>query len=195
MRLSAENSFEWSNGWLDGVAHLPSPNFGSRPQDVVVDLIVVHSISLPPGEFGWRNVHALFLNQLDWHAHPYFEAIAGMKVSSHFFIDRAGGIWQFVSVDERAWHAGRSAFRGRDNCNDFSVGIELEGLEGGDFEPVQYEQLARLCSALRRRYPISHVVGHEHVAPGRKFDPGTGFNWPLLRDATRWPTQCFPVLT
>jgi len=195
MKSDVENALEWCNGWLDGVVHLPSPNFGPRPKGIDVDLVVVHSISLPPGEFGDRNVHAFFLNQLDWHAHPYFQTIAGIKVSSHFFIDRRGCSWQFVSADERAWHAGSSSFGGRDNCNDFSVGVELEGLEGGEFEVVQYKQLARLCRALRRRYPITHVVGHEHIAPGRKFDPGAGFNWSLLRDETKWPTQCFPVLT
>ena len=121
----------WQHGWYRHARALPSPNFGPRPANTAIDLIVVHSISLPPGEFGGDHVQALFTNTLDWDAHPYFQTIRGLEVSAHFFIRRDGALWQFVSVDDRAWHAGASCFGGRDNCNDYSVGIELEGLEGG----------------------------------------------------------------
>jgi AmpD protein len=141
----------------------------------------VHSISLPPGEYGGDSIERLFTNRLDWEAHPYFAQIRGLKVSSHFLVLRSGDCVQFVDCNRRAWHAGRSSWRGRENCNDFSVGIELEGLEGNPFEPAQYEMLSRLVGAVTRRYPITAVVGHEHVAPGRKFDPGPGFDWLRLR--------------
>jgi AmpD protein len=142
-----------------------------------VELIVVHSISLPPGEYGGDSIERLFTNRLDWEAHPYFSQIRNLKVSSHFLVLRSGDCMQFVDCNRRAWHAGRSSWRGRENCNDFSIGIELEGLEGNPFEPAQYETLSRLVGAVTRRYPITAVVGHEHVAPGRKFDPGPGFDW------------------
>ena len=182
---------DWHSGWYAAARHLPSPNFGPRRADAMVDLIVVHSISLPPGEFGNGQVQALFMNRLDWDAHPYFQQIRGMEVSAHFFIARDGALWQFVSVDDRAWHAGASSFRGRANCNDYSVGVELEGLEGGLFEPAQYAALAVLCQALRERWPISAIVGHQHVAPGRKQDPGPGFDWARLQAALGWPAYCF----
>jgi AmpD protein len=132
-------------------------------------------------------VQALFTNTLDWDEHPYFQQIRGMEVSAHFYVRRTGALWQFVSVDDRAWHAGRSSFRGRDNCNDYSVGIELEGLEGGRFTAKQYVRLATLIRALAVRYPIAAITGHEHVAPGRKQDPGPGFDWPRLRQTLDWP--------
>ena len=143
-------------------------------------MLVIHSISLPPGQYGGEAVQALFTNQLDWDAHPYFSEIRGLQVSSHFYIERDGSLWQFVSADQRAWHAGQSEYRGRTNCNDDSIGIELEGLEGDVFENAQYAQLTRLCQSLQQRYPIAHVVGHEHIAPGRKQDPGPGFDWGRL---------------
>jgi len=154
-----------------------------------VSLAVVHAISLPPGEFGGDQVQRLFLNRLDWDAHPYYQGLRGLQVSTHFFVRRQGTVLQFVSCDQRAWHAGASSWRGRDNCNDWSVGIELEGLEGGDFEPAQYVLLARLLRGLARRYPLIEAVGHEHVAPGRKADPGSGFDWLRLRRLLqgRWP--------
>jgi N-acetyl-anhydromuramoyl-L-alanine amidase len=186
---------EWKGGWLGSAKHLASPNFGPRPVGSCIDLMVVHSISLPPGQYGGSEIQNLFTNQLDWDAHPYFQSIRGMQVSSHFLIQRDGQLWQFVSCDDRAWHAGVSSFQGKDNCNDFSIGIELEGLEGDVFEPAQYEQLGFLCHALRKRYPIAHVAGHEHIAPGRKFDPGAGFDWPLLMRTVGWSPQCFPVLS
>lgn len=173
----------WRNGWYLPARPLPSPNCEARPDGAVIDLIVVHSISLPPGEFGNGNVQRLFTNTLDWDSHPYFMGIKGLRVSSHFFISRRAEIWQFVSCNDRAWHAGHSAFHGRANCNDYSIGIELEGLEGNRFALAQYHALASLCLALAKKYPVQHIAGHEHVAPGRKFDPGAGFDWCFLRDA------------
>ncbi len=139
-------------------------------------------------------MQALFTNQLDWDAHPYFGQIRGLEVSSHFYIRRDGSLWQFVSCDDRAWHAGRSAYRGRANCNDDSIGIELEGLEGECFEAAQYDSLARLCKTLATQYPLAHIAGHEHIAPGRKQDPGPGFDWPLLRSLLNFSDQCFPLV-
>ncbi|MBK0391703.1 1,6-anhydro-N-acetylmuramyl-L-alanine amidase AmpD [Ramlibacter algicola] len=182
----------WSGGWYRFARRLDSPNFGPRPADAVVDLVLLHSISLPPGQYGGDEVQRLFTNTLDWGAHPYFRTIEGMQVSSHFYVRRGGELWQFVSCDDRAWHAGASHWRGRDNCNDFSVGIELEGLEGGAFEDAQYEAVTDLCAALAQRYAIRHVAGHEHVAPGRKQDPGAGFDWPRLRASLAWDTSVFP---
>ena len=182
----------WDAGWYRFARRLDSPNFGARPPDAQVDLVVVHSISLPPGIYGGDEVQQLFTNTLDWDAHPYFQGIRGMQVSSHFYVRRDGALWQFVSCDARAWHAGRSHWRGRDNCNDDSVGIELEGLEGHAFEPAQYEALATICAAIAQRYPIRHVAGHEHIAPGRKNDPGAGFDWALLQRELGWPAGWFP---
>lgn len=183
----------WDGGWYRFARRLASPNFGPRPAGAAVDLIVLHSISLPPGEYGGDGVQQLFTNTLDWNAHPYFKSIEGMEVSSHFYVRRGGELWQFVSCDDRAWHAGASHWRGRDNCNDDSIGIELEGLEGESFEAAQYETLAGLASALAQRYPIEHVAGHEHIAPGRKRDPGPGFDWRRLRERLAWPRERFPA--
>jgi AmpD protein len=184
----------WQAGWYALARRLDSPNFGARPKEAVVNLLVVHSISLPPGQYGGSQVQALFTNQLDWDAHPYFQTIRGLQVSSHFFITRGGAVWQFVSCDDRAWHAGASSFQGRDNCNDFSIGVELEGLEGDTFEAAQYTALRDLCLALRQNYLITFVAGHEHVAPGRKQDPGAGFDWPALAKSVAWSPQAFPFL-
>jgi len=178
----------WRQGWWSGAARRSSPNFGPRPAGVVVDLVLLHSISLPPGRYGGDAIERLFTNRLDWSAHPYFEQIRGLEVSAHFLLRRDGRLLQFVSCDQRAWHAGRSQWRGRDNCNDFSIGIELEGLEGETFEPSQYQALPPLLQALARRYPVADVVGHEHVAPGRKQDPGAGFDWARLRAGLGSPT-------
>lgn len=183
----------WSGGWYRFARRLDSPNFGPRPAGTQVDLVVVHSISLPPGEYGADHVQALFTNRLDWDAHPYFQSIRGIEVSAHFYVRRDGQLWQFVSCDDRAWHAGSSAWRGRPNCNDYSVGIELEGLEGGPFEAAQYEALAGLCAAVAQRYPVQAITGHEHVAPGRKQDPGAGFEWPRLQRALGWPAHACPA--
>lgn len=157
-----------------------------------VDLVLIHSISLPPGAYGGTDIERLFLNQLDVTAHPYFMQIRGLQVSSHFVIRRDGQVLQFVSCEERAWHAGVSNWRGRPNCNDFAVGVELEGLEGDTFEDRQYDTLVRLVGALAERYPIDGVAGHQHVAPGRKQDPGPGFDWPRLQRALAWPDRYFP---
>lgn len=170
----------WRGGWLQWAHHCPSPNCNARPPHACVDLIVVHSISLPPGEYGTGAVQDLFLNRLQWDAHPYYQQIRGLQVSSHFFITRSGEAWQFVSVHKRAWHAGVSHYRGRDSCNDDSIGIELEGLEDDRFEAAQYVTLLRLCDALVRRLPIRHIAGHEHIAPHRKHDPGNAFDWHRL---------------
>lgn len=183
----------WDGGWHTGARRLPSPNFGPRPARAHIDLIVVHSISLPPGEYGTGAVQQLFTNQLDWDAHPYYQGLRGLEVSAHFFITRAGALWQFVDCDQRAWHAGASHYRGRERCNDDSVGIELEGLEGRTFAPAQYAALARLCRDLAARYPIAHVAGHEHIAPGRKQDPGPGFQWGRLQQALGWEAARFPA--
>ncbi len=146
-----------------------------------MSLLVLHSISLPPGEYGGPAIEQLFTDRLDWDAHPYFRTIRGMQVSAHFVVRRDGSLLQFVSCDRRAWHAGRSSWKGRDNCNDYSIGVELEGLEGEAFESAQYDTLLALAPGLARRYPIEAVAGHEHVAPGRKGDPGAGFDWACLR--------------
>jgi len=175
----------WRGGWWSAARHCPSPNCGPRPPATEVTLAVVHSISLPPGEYGGDAVERLFTNRLDWDAHPYFQSIRGLQVSAHFFVRRDGALLQFVSVDDRAWHAGVSRWRGREGCNDWSLGVELEGLEGEAFEPPQMATLASLLRAARRRWPIAEVVGHEHVAPGRKHDPGAGFDWHALRRALR----------
>ena len=182
----------WQAGWYRFARSLPSPNFGPRPAGAQIDLIVLHSISLPPGRYGGDEVQQLFTNRLDWDAHPYFDGIRGLEVSSHFYVRRNGELWQFVSCDDRAWHAGASAWRGRANCNDDSIGIELEGLEGERFELAQYETLTSLCPAIAQRYPIAFVAGHEHIAPGRKEDPGSGFDWLLLQARLGWERAMFP---
>jgi AmpD protein len=195
LRRSGVTDGLWQEGWYRFARRQPSPNFGLRPADARVDLIVVHSISLPPGEFGGPEVQQLFCNELDWNAHPYFKQMEGLQVSAHFYIQRSGKLWQFVSCDQRAWHAGASEYRGRSNCNDNSVGIELEGLEGGPFEPAQYETLAALCAVIAGHYPIAEIAGHEHIAPGRKADPGPGFDWHRLRRSLGWDAARFPAQT
>ncbi len=184
----------WSRGWWAHADHCVSPNHGPRPEGVVVDMVVIHSISLPAGVYGGPYIHQLFRNCLDPSAHPEFDPLRGLEVSAHFLIRRDGLVVQFVSCDRRAWHAGRSSWGGRSNCNDFSVGIELEGLEGLSFELAQYRALLRLIRSLRRRYPIGHIVGHEHIAPDRKRDPGPGFDWRQLRRELGRPDTYFPQL-
>lgn len=183
----------WTDGWWRPAGARVSPNFGGRPDGSVVSLAVIHSISLPPGEYGGDAIERLFLNQLDVSEHPYYQQLTGVRVSAHFLIRRGGRVLQFVSCDQRAWHAGRSVWQGRAECNDYSVGIELEGLEGERFEDAQYAALTTLLRALRRRYPIAHVVGHEHVAPGRKADPGAAFDWLRVRRSLGGSDRCFPV--
>jgi N-acetyl-anhydromuramoyl-L-alanine amidase len=182
----------WLDGWYRFARHLKSPNFGVRPEGSRIDLIVLHSISLPPGQYGGDEVQQLFTNQLDWEAHPYFQQIRNTQVSAHFYIRRNGELWQFVGTHQRAWHAGKSSYQGRDNCNDYSIGIELEGVEGDMFEAAQYESLAALCAAIGQCHPTVQVAGHEHIAPGRKSDPGAGFDWPRLINMLDWDTTCFP---
>jgi N-acetyl-anhydromuramoyl-L-alanine amidase len=175
-------SYGWADGgWLEGVKHLPSPNFGERPLPQEVSLIVVHNISLPPSEFGGGWVERFFLNELDPAAHPYFAEIAELQVSSHFYIRRDGTVVQFVGCDQRAWHAGRSSWCERDNCNDYSIGIELEGSDFEGFTAEQYDALWTLIEALRGRYPITAIAGHNDIAPGRKTDPGPFFDWAAVR--------------
>ena len=164
-------------GWCAQVRQLPSPNYTARPDDACIDLLVIHNISLPAGVFGLQHVDDLFLNQLDYAAHPSFASLQGVEVSSHFFIDRAGQITQFVATTERAWHAGLSEFQGRSACNAFSIGIELEGTDDTDFTQAQYQSLIPLTRAIQLRHPIAHIVGHSDIAPGRKTDPGPHFNW------------------
>jgi AmpD protein len=185
-------SGDWSGGWLSRARRAASPNFGPRPAGLAVDLVVIHSISLPPGVFGGSAIERLFANALDFDEHPAFDAIRGLEVSAHFLVRRTGELVQFVSCDDRAWHAGESTWRGRAGCNDYSVGIELEGLAGSPFEAVQYRALVTLLADVVAHYPITDVAGHEHVAPGRKDDPGTGFDWPRLRRAARRHRLRFP---
>lgn len=177
-------------GRLSTAAWLASPNSNVRPVDTNIDTIVVHNISLPPNEFGARGadgvhyVKALFTNQLDWNAHPYFQTIQGAEVSAHLFIERDGAITQFVNFDERAWHAGRSSYLSRPECNDYSIGIELEGSDFVSFTDVQYEMLAQVIVAIYEAYPKTqrHLTGHSDIAPGRKTDPGDYFEWTRLRE-------------
>ncbi len=170
-----------ARGWLTGVRHMPSPNCDQRPASMPVRLVVVHAISLPPGEFGGDAVLRLFANSLDPDEHPCYRDIHTLRVSAHFLIRRNGMIVQFVACDDRAWHAGASCWNGAERCNDFSVGIELEGCDTLPFDARQYPVLAKLVALLGGRYPIADVVGHSDIAPGRKTDPGPHFDWALLR--------------
>lgn len=166
------------DGWAGGVRHLPSPNFDARPDGEAVVLLVIHNISLPPSQYGGDWIDDLFLNRLDPQAHPYFETIHEFEVSSHFLIKRDGDITQYVSCNDRAWHAGASCWRGRTRCNDFAIGIELEGDDFSPFTEVQYESLRTLTEAILVRYPsIDGVAGHSEISPGRKTDPGEHFDW------------------
>ena len=171
-------------GLLDTVEYLESPNADERPADASISMIVVHGISLPPGEYGGNWISDLFLNQLDPNADPYFSEISELKVSSHILIRRDGEIVQYVPFAKRAWHAGESCFQGQHQCNDFSIGIELEGVDDQDYEPEQYEQLSKLTTILLKEYPViteDRITGHENIAPGRKTDPGEAFDWSLFR--------------
>ncbi len=173
-----------STGWIDGVRRVPSPNYDERPPGAELGLIVVHGISLPPGQFGTGWIDRFFTNDLPADAHPFFATIYTSRVSAHVLIARDGALTQYVSFDRRAWHAGKSEYCGRSACNDFSVGIELEGTDELPYEPAQYRALAELIAALRRAYrPLrdAEVVGHSDIAPGRKTDPGPAFDWSLLR--------------
>ena len=166
-----------ATGWLANARQLPSPNCDARPDGTTIELIVIHNISLPPGMFDGDAVIDLFTNQLDWDAHPYYQGIRGIKVSAHFFIRRDGELIQFVACGRRAWHAGVSARQGRERCNDFSIGVELEGTDDTPYTDAQYAALNRLLEALRAAYPIAGLAGHCDIAPGRKSDPGPCFDW------------------
>jgi AmpD protein len=171
------------HGWLSDVRRIPSPNFDARPQDTPIDLLVIHAITVPPGVFGGEGVERLFTNRCDPVLHPVYAELRALRVSAHFFIRRDGEIVQFVSCLARAWHAGVSMWQGRERCNDFSIGIELEGGDHWPFEPAQYAALQALVAALTDAYPIRHRAGHCHIAPGRKTDPGPYFDWSCLPGA------------
>ena len=185
MSSTKDSAASLPNGvWLDGVRHVASPNFGERPPGAVIDLLVIHNISLPPGEFGGPWVEDLFCNRLDAALHPYFRAIAGNPVSAHLFIRRDGAAIQFVDLAKRAWHAGRSCWQDKLECNDYSIGIELEGTDEMPFTDAQYARLTTLTQAIMARYPAitpARIVGHSDVAPGRKTDPGPAFDWARYR--------------
>jgi len=173
-----------SSGRLATARIVDSPNFDARPSGVAIELLVVHNISLPPGEFGGDAIVALFTNRLDASAHPYFATIADLRVSAHLLIRRDGEAIQFVSFGERAWHAGASRWDGRERCNDFSIGIEMEGTDEAPFTPAQYARLIGATQLLQRAYPLRAAVGHSDIAPERKTDPGPYFDWRLFRAAT-----------
>ena len=170
------------DGLLRGARYIASPNCDERPQGGSIELLVIHNISLPPGEFGGPGIIDLFTNKLDPGAHPYYRGIAELRVSSHFLIRRDGAVIQFVPCGKRAWHAGVSEWRGRSCCNDYSIGVELEGADDQPFERLQYEGVAALTQALQAKYAITDVVGHSDVAPGRKTDPGPCFDWAYYRE-------------
>jgi len=174
----ASGTFRIANdGWIRAVRRIVSPNFDDRPVGTLISLLVVHAISLPPSSFGSEHIERLFTNTLDPAAHPYFPRISDLRVSAHFLIRRDGELIQFVSCLQRAWHAGASSWCGRERCDDFSIGIELEGCDDLPFEDEQYLRLVSLIESLRTRYPIAAVVGHSDISPGRKTDPGPCFDW------------------
>lgn len=184
------------DGWLTPARHVPSPNFNARPANTKISLLVIHSISLPPGQYGGAWIDDFFQNQLDAKAHPYFKSIAAMKVSSHLLIRRTGEVVQYVPFAKRAWHAGVSTFNGVADCNNFSIGIELEGCDTDSYEPAQYRALAAITKMLRKNYPgitSKRIAGHCDIAPGRKTDPGPHFDWKryrkLLSPKTRVPAK------
>lgn len=184
-----------ADGWVGAAQPLPSPNVEARPDGAVPTLIVVHNISLPPDEFGGSAIADLFLNRLDCDAHPYYDAhLRGVRVSAHFVIHRDGALEQYVSCNQRAWHAGPSNFFGRERCNDFSIGIELEGSDTTAFEAAQYRTLGELVTALTARYPVDSLAGHSDIAPGRKTDPGPHFDWSRLQRDTALADRYFPYL-
>jgi len=168
---------------IEGVEYIPSPNMDDRPAGAEINLLVIHSISLPPGQYGGNSIAQLFTNSLSPDEHPYFREIHQLEVSAHVLIKRDGSIIQFVPFDKRAWHAGESCYQGKERCNDFSIGIELEGTDTGPFENGQYETLVELVRALCEHYPsitVQRIAGHSDIAPGRKTDPGSGFDWNRL---------------
>jgi len=186
VNVTSEYTVNPETGLIVPARQCPSPNRDARPAGACLDMIVIHGISLPPGRFGGGEIEALFLNELNWDAHPYFGEIRGLEVSAHLLIRRDGELIQFVPFGERAWHAGESSFRGRACCNDFSVGIELEGEDETPYDERQYAVLAAVLQALTTAFPritAREIAGHCDVSPGRKSDPGPAFDWPRLYDA------------
>jgi AmpD protein len=182
-------------GWLQPhalVTHTPSPNFDRRPGGVAPTLLVIHNISLPPGEFGGTEIPDFFQNKLNYESHPWLARLRGVTVSAHFLVRRDGTILQFVSCDDRAWHAGVSSFNGRERCNDFSIGIELEGTDTEPYTDDQYETLSGLTRAVRARHTLNAVRGHEHIAPERKTDPGPSFQWRRYARESQWLLRELP---
>lgn len=178
--------FRINAGWLQPASKIPSTNFDARPEGCEIDLLVIHNISLPPGEFGGGFVEQLFCNTLDCNKHPYFDRLRGLKVSSHLLIDRNGDVSQFVAFHQRAWHAGESVFEGRSRCNDFSIGIELEGVDDQAYSNEQYASLIAVTQALFRHYGglnPQRILGHSDIAPNRKTDPGPAFDWQRYKNA------------
>ena len=178
-------SLSIKSGWISEVRKIASPNFDARPASAEIDLLVIHGISLPPGEFGGRYIEDFFTNNLDVNAHPYFLEIKDSSVSPHFLISRKGELVQFVSVEDRAWHSGESSYRGRGACNDYSIGIELEGTDSTEYTPQQYDMLAQVTTVLLDCYPlitVDRIVGHSDISPGRKTDPGPAFSFTRLKD-------------
>jgi AmpD protein len=175
--------FQVKDGQLVGARQIPSPNFNQRPENTEIQLIVVHNISLPPSQFGGGYIEQFFQNQLDWSVHPYFQTIQGMEVSTHLLILRSGEVLQFVNFNDRAWHAGRSSYLGKKECNDYSIGIELEGSDDLPFATEQYDALVQVTTCLQQHYSKiqQHIAGHSDIAPGRKTDPGPYFNWANFR--------------
>jgi len=184
MTDTTDNGAMIIDGWLRWAAHCPSPNFNVRPENTDISLLVIHNISLPPGEFGGGYVQKFFQNTLDTNLHPYFSTIAELKVSAHLFIERDGKVTQFVSFDARAWHAGSSSFAGVADCNNYSIGIELEGADDIPYSDAQYRALEKVSRQLLLNYPkltLERITGHSDVAPGRKTDPGPAFDWQRYR--------------
>lgn len=181
-----------ANGWIEGVRRISSENCDTRPDGVPIELLVLHNISLPPGRFGGGGIERLFCNRLDPRSHAFLELLSGLRVSAHFVVERDGRITQFVGCGGRAWHAGSSEFEGRTGCNDFSIGVELEGTDFAVFEAVQYDALARLTGALRAALPLRAVRGHSHIAAGRKTDPGPLFDWRRFAAQADLPANWLP---
>lgn len=183
--MQSAPQFQVVNGQLIGARQVPSPNYNQRPDNTEIQLIVIHNISLPPSQFGGGYIEKFFQNQLDWSLHPYFQSIEGMQVSTHLLILRTGEVLQFVNFNDRAWHAGRSTYLSKVECNDYSIGIELEGSDDTDFEAIQYQTLVDVVATLQTAYPKTnhHLAGHSDIAPGRKTDPGPHFQWQEFRQS------------
>ena len=176
-------TFQVIEGQLIGARQIASPNYNARPAHSEIELLVVHSVSLPPSQFGGGYIEQFFQNELDWSLHPYFQTIQGMQVSTHLLILRSGEVLQFVNFNQRAWHSGRSTYLGKKECNDYSIGIELEGSDDLPFQEIQYQVLAHVVTVLQATYPklLQHVAGHSDIARGRKTDPGPYFDWLKIR--------------